>query len=43
VLRTIGSGGNAKVKLAWDIDQGKQVAIKVMKNNDATEDIINEV
>ena len=32
VIRTIGSGGNAKVKLAFDKETNREVAVKIMKN-----------
>lgn len=33
ILQSLGSGGNAKVYLAWDITNSKQVAIKKMTDN----------
>jgi len=34
LLKTIGEGGNAKVKLAFDIDNQTKVAIKIMREYD---------
>lgn len=31
ILRTLGSGGSCKVKLALDTETGENVAIKIMK------------
>ncbi len=34
ILGPLGSGGNAEVKLAFDLESSKRVAIKVMKKLD---------
>ena len=34
ILSDLGSGGNADVKLAFDLDSQKRVAVKIMKNLD---------
>ena len=42
VLKTLGSGGTCKVKLGYDVDNNRKVALKILKSDlsDKTKELV---